>query len=125
MPYVDIFLYDIKCIDADRHTRLTGVGNAMILDNLRRLSGAGVGLEVRVPVIEGPNGDDAEMDAVAAYLAQHIRADRVTLMPYHAAGAEKYRRLGRRSPEGFQTPDESRMNELAARFRRAGLPAGM
>ncbi len=38
MPLVDLFLYDLKCIDPLWHRRLTGVSNALILENLSRLS---------------------------------------------------------------------------------------
>ena len=35
MPYVDLFLYDIKETDPARHREYTGADNALILENLR------------------------------------------------------------------------------------------
>lgn len=37
MPYVDLFLYDIKTLDNEKHRRYTGASNERILDNLKRL----------------------------------------------------------------------------------------
>ena len=55
MPYADTFLYDIKAMDPQVHARYTGVDNALILDNLKRLSAAGARINIRVPVIPGVN----------------------------------------------------------------------
>ena len=41
IPYVDTWLYDIKVMDDDKHREYMGMGNALILDNLRRLAAAG------------------------------------------------------------------------------------
>ena len=38
LPYCDLFLYDIKAASSELHTKLTGVPNSQILDNLRRLT---------------------------------------------------------------------------------------
>ncbi len=35
--FVDLFLFDLKHIDPDRHFELTGVRNEMILENLEEL----------------------------------------------------------------------------------------
>ena len=37
-PYVDLYLYDLKVIDNEKHQRFTGVSNRVILENLRQLS---------------------------------------------------------------------------------------
>ena len=39
LPWVDLVLYDLKCIDSLEHQRWTGVPNPAILENLRRLRG--------------------------------------------------------------------------------------
>ena len=36
LPYTDLFLFDVKCIDSEKHKRYTGVGNEQILANLCR-----------------------------------------------------------------------------------------
>ena len=51
LPYVDLFLYDIKHMDSKRHKALTGVPNELILDNARLLAKNGAKIQVRYPVI--------------------------------------------------------------------------
>ena len=38
LPYTDLFLYDVKCIDEALHKEGTGVSNKRILENLKKLS---------------------------------------------------------------------------------------
>lgn len=90
----DLYLYDIKCIDAARHREFTGADNAQILDNARRLSGCGKPMWVRVPVIPGFNDDEDEMRRIAAFVRGLDSVARVTLMPYHTLGKSKYESLG-------------------------------
>ena len=66
-PWVDLFLYDVKCMDDARHRRLTGVPNGQILANLRRLCALGSDVQIRMPVVPGCN--DSEVGAVAAFAA--------------------------------------------------------
>ena len=46
---VDLFLYDYKETDPQRHVEYTGVSNALILENLRALYARGAGLPCAVP----------------------------------------------------------------------------
>ena len=41
LPYTDMFLYDFKCADPEKHRRLTGARNDLLLENLKKLDGAG------------------------------------------------------------------------------------
>lgn len=121
LPYVDTFLYDIKFIDNARHLQFTGQSNGLILANLQKLSGKNASLEIRIPVIEGANSDDAQMNKIISYLAG-IRAKKIRLLPYHAIGREKYTHLGMPQPDEFYAPSPQRMNELTERFKQHGLP---
>ena len=39
LPYTDLFLYDVKCFDSDKHKQYTGVENQLILKNLKFMIG--------------------------------------------------------------------------------------
>ena len=39
LPYTDLFLYDIKIFDTQKHKQYVGVGNELILENSLRLMG--------------------------------------------------------------------------------------
>jgi len=115
LPYVDTFLYDIKFADSARHLQFTGVGNELILANLQKLSDKGAKLEVRIPVIEGVNSDDVEMNKIMSFLA-NIRVKKVRLLPYHAFGSDKYTHLGMEMPDEFTAPTQQCMDKLTTKF---------
>lgn len=53
--YTDLFLFDCKETDSVLHKKYTGVGNDMILDNLKALSDNGHKIILRCPIIPGFN----------------------------------------------------------------------
>ena len=64
----DIFLYDVKHMDAERHRELTGVDNEVIKSNLVRLGESGARINARVPFIPGVNADEANVRATGEFL---------------------------------------------------------
>ena len=121
LPYVDIFLYDIKMIDDALHERYTGVSNRLILENARRLSEGGARIHVRVPVIPGVNACDAEMGRIIGFVRENMRAEQVNLMPYHRLGQHKGARL--KGPQGalFDEPTPEAMQAILAAWQEAGF----
>ena len=120
---VDLFLYDLKLMDEDRHRQFTGASNRLILENLKRLSERGASLHLRIPVIPEVNDDEENLLAAAALARTLPGVRRVDLLPYHHAALAKYENLGQsyRLPE-TRTPAEERMRELARTFSDSGLP---
>ena len=92
LPYTDLFLYDVKLLDGEKHKEYTGVDNGLILENLRKLMDAGARIWVRVPVIPGVNDSEEELDAIRR---QCSGVEKVELLPYHGLGEHKYAALGR------------------------------
>jgi pyruvate formate lyase activating enzyme len=118
---VDLFLFDLKLLDAARHQRYAGVDNALILENLETLARHGYEVIVRWPVIPGINDGSDDVADVLAFLAR-IGLRRVDLLPYHRIGIDKYHRLKREYRLGaLEPPGAARMEELAAQFQRAGF----
>ena len=105
LPYVGLFLYDVKHIDDDIHRRFTGEGNALILENLARLGEAGAVVDVSVPVIGGFNANTRDMEAIAGAVKARIAPRRVRLLPYHNIGSGKLATLGRQGPDARPGPD--------------------
>ncbi len=119
---VDLFLYDLKTIDEARHWQFTGVSNAPILENLRRLSGLGHALLIRIPVIPTVNADDESVRQLGAFIASLPRMPGVELLRYHRIGLDKYERLNLPySLPDVQPPSDSRMAEIAELLRQWGL----
>lgn len=121
---VDLFLYDIKLMDEERHRRFTGVGNRRILENLRALAERGHRIVLRFPVIPGVNDDDANVAAVVAFAAALPSLAGVDLLPYHRMGVDKYVRLDRTYRLlATDVPSAARLDAMAAAFAAAGIPA--
>jgi pyruvate formate lyase activating enzyme len=95
IPFTDLFLYDIKHLDADKHKEYTGVSNDLILENLKKLIERNCKIIVRTPVIPGFNDTEAEIQAIARYIAS-IGIQKYCLLPYHRYGLNKYACLGRK-----------------------------
>lgn len=94
LPYIDLFLYDVKHLDPVRHRELTGVDNALILENLRKVAAAGKRVILRVPLIPGLNDQSEELETMAG-MAKELGVKRLDVMAYHRLGEKKYERLGR------------------------------
>jgi len=94
LPLVDLFLYDVKLMDANKHIKYTSVSNRRILDNLYKLSSAKAHIIVRIPLIPGINDDNENMKSCGSFLAALPQLDGVELMPYHEIGIAKYQALG-------------------------------
>lgn len=90
LPYVDTFLYDIKALDPELHSRGTGRDNAQILENLERLRTTGKRIIIRTPVIPSFNEGD-ETERIKAYCKERGLVHE--LLPYHAMGESKEQAL--------------------------------
>jgi pyruvate formate lyase activating enzyme len=118
----DLILYDLKILDPSRHRQYTGASNRHILENLEALVAAGRPLTVRLPIVPGINDGRADVRAACDYLAK-LNLTRVDLLPYHRAGAEKYRRLGREYRlEQTLPPADAAMAAMAAEMEAVGIP---
>ena len=115
LPYTDLFLYDVKCIDEALHKEGTGVSNKRILENLKKLSDeACTEIIIRVPVIKGYNGSENEMGRIADFIGK-LRIKSVELLPYHKMGEHKYSALGM-DELVFEVPSEEEMTAFRKMF---------
>lgn len=120
LPYTDLFLYDIKCITPALHRQYTGVDNALILENYKRLLSAGHHVYVRVPMIPECSANDEEFAKICDFLHRYP-PEKVELLPYHAMGEGKYRALGRGEPMGFAVPTDAAMQRYRGMVEEAAL----
>lgn len=124
IPYVDLFLYDLKQMDSDMHKKLAGVPNEKILENARFIAANGGKLQVRYPVIPRLNDSEENMHATAKFCKE--LGDAVTLvqlLPYHHLGTSKYERLGRKyKMHRWSPPSEEFMQKALDIFKSYDLP---
>jgi len=121
----DLFLVDLKVMDAGKHKLFTSVSNELILSNLRLIASLGVPFQVRIPLIEGINTDEENIEATAAFSAS-VGGQKVNLLPYHDAGKDKHARRGTTyNPKGLpmSTPAEDTLQRIISQFAAHGLSA--
>jgi pyruvate formate lyase activating enzyme len=93
-PCVDLFLYDLKHMDPERHKALTGASNERIIENLRQLNQTGKPVWIRLPLIPGQNEEEANYHALGRFLAGLKCVERVEILRYHPLAESKYERMG-------------------------------
>ena len=127
LPYLDDILYDLKHLDSEIHRAFTGLGNELILANLRRLAAVGAPVTVRVPLIPGFNASVESVQAIAEFVRSlDGPVKSVDLLPYHTLGQAKYKALGRDYP--WQAHDRLTDDEvavLAGVVESYGLPVSI
>ncbi len=120
LPYLDLVLCDIKCIDEKKHIELTGVSNRQILENAQKLKKSGVKVIFRTPVVPGCNDDEIEK------IAEFCDGFEYEILAYHKTGCGKYASLGREySLDGVEPPTVEYMNALSekvgAKYSSTGI----
>ena len=113
LPYLDLYLMDIKHMDAEKHKIYTGQSNHIILENARHIADSGVKLIIRVPVIPGFNQTEEEIRKIAEFVYSLGTVHELHLLPYHRLGQDKYEGLGRSYDlKGIEPLAEENMQNL-------------
>ena len=126
LPYVDLFLWDVKETDDSRHREYTGVSCDRILENLHRLSNAGAQIVLRCPIIPGYNDRDAHLRAIGALAEELSGVVRVDIEPYHPLGKGKSESLGKEYIPGDLTfPEKETVQQwIQTASEQTGKPVG-
>ena len=110
----DLFLCDLKHMDNEMHERFTGVGNKLILENIRRISQADKKIIIRIPIIPGFNDEKANIEATGKFAASLSGIGRIDILPFNRGGMEKSARLSDEIKSmRVETPDEEQMSSIA------------
>lgn len=117
----DLFLYDLKIMDEERHRALTGGPLAPIVENLRTLDGLDATLLVRIPLIPGVTDDPENLEAVARLVSSLENRHAVHLLPFHRTASDKYARLDRQWSHADAALPPEALDRAAALLRSHGL----
>lgn len=124
LPYTDLFLYDLKHMDSEKHRVVTGVPNEQILENAKRIAAGGGKMQIRIPVIPGFNNTPHNMKATGEFcigLGESVTV--VQLLPYHNMGNMKYFRLDENAVVMEVTPpSDEEMQRHKQVLEDMGLP---
>ena len=123
----DLFLYDLKLMDSEKHKQWTGVGNRRILQNLEELAKTGADIQIRIPLINGVNSDEQNIEATAKFVAALPGPRKpVSLLPYHNVAGGKAAKLGQEYvPGAMAEPGEEELVRVIEQFAEFGLTASV
>ena len=108
---VDLFLYDLKETEEERHRTVTGVPLAPILMNLKAVGDAGGNIRLRCPIVPGVNDREEHVKRIGE-IAEEVRGIlAIDLIPYHHLGLVKAEALGEKQQK-FELLTEERKQEL-------------
>ena len=123
--HVELFLYDLKLMDPIKHKNWTGVGNELILKNLKVLTEIGAKINIRIPLIKNVNSDENNLRAMAEFISNlSEKTPKVNYLPYHKIATNKYIKLGSSYNElTMETPSNDEKNRAVEIFKEYDVDA--
>ena len=106
-PYTDLFLFDWKETNPEKHKEFTGADNSVILRNLEILQSLNAHIILRCPIIPGCNDTDEHFRGIAEIADRFSMIEHVEIEPCHAIGEGKYLSLGKQTPSLSPPDDET------------------
>jgi len=122
LPYLDLYLMDIKHTNSEKHKAFTTQPNELILENARKIAEKANKLIIRVPVIPTFNDTESEIKGIAEFAKSLPNVDELHLLPYHRLGEDKYKGLGRNYElHGVELISEEHIERLKKIVEDTGL----
>lgn len=118
---LDLIMFDVKIFDSVEHKRWTGVENAELLDNARRLDTLNRPLIARTPLISGATDSAENIRAIAGFLRNFRNLRCYELLNFNPLGDSKYRALEEKNPFVSARPLKP---EALTRLREAAKSVG-
>ncbi len=127
--FTDLFLFDIKQINSDKHFELTGVRNELILSNLKELLHRRYNVKVRMPMLKGINDSEEEIRQVIEFLMPYRDCKNfkgIDLLPYHKLGVNKYNQLGMEYPiKGDPSLSDEDLDRIESWIKKYDFPVSV
>lgn len=122
--YLDEVFFDLKMMDSDRHKKLTGVGNELILENAEHIAKKGLKITFRIPLIPSINDDRKNIEETGKFVASLSKENEniaIEILPYHELGKDKYKWLDvEYEAENINKPDKASVEEYNALLEELG-----
>jgi pyruvate formate lyase activating enzyme len=123
LPYVDLFLFDLKHPNSEKHREVTGQPNDLILENLALLLEYRKNIRIRIPMIPGINFNETDITLMISLLNSFKgKLNQVDLLPYHITAKHKYKRFGIHNlMDGIPGLKKEDLLKTAALFEKEGF----
>jgi len=123
----DLFLYDLKIMDTEMHSKWTSMGNDKILQNLKAIAQTGSHIIIRIPLVGGINDTDENIEQTAKFISGLSGEKKIVhLLPYHNIAQHKYVKLGKSDDfEMLKEPDKETLAKAILKFGEYGIVASV
>ncbi|AYZ54696.1 glycyl-radical enzyme activating protein [Klebsiella oxytoca] len=102
LPFIDLFLADLKHVNEAIFQQWTDGSARRVLDNLQRVAQAGKKIIIRVPLLQGFNANESDIAAITDFAADRLKVGEIHFLPYHTLGMNKYQLLS----QPYTAPDK-------------------
>ncbi len=119
----ELFLFDLKLMDSEKHKKWTGVDNKIILKNMRLLAENGANINIRIPFIKNVNTDEGEVKKMAGFVSSLPgKKPVINILPYHNIATGKYQKLELEYDEQeMAEPSDEEITKATEIFNAYGL----
>ena len=125
LPFVDVFLFDLKHMDSEVHQKLTGMSNELIHRNFDSVLKNGKEVIARMPLIPGLNDSTENIIATCNFLKSRGIYS-INVLPYNQLGVNKYDRIGKQYMLGDIEPhSKEQLAEFEKLFEENGMECVM
>lgn len=112
LSLTDLFLLDIKEMDALKHKKLTGHTNENILKMAQYLSDHGKEMWIRHVLVPGLTDEKQGLEDLYKFVESLKTVSKVEILPYHTMGKEKYEKMKISYPlEGIPEPTKEQIQQ--------------
>jgi pyruvate formate lyase activating enzyme len=123
IPFINLYLFDIKIIDNGFHQIYTGISNKTIFENLDSLIKEKKKVILRYPLIPHYTDSDENIEQIKTFLSERIHIlNKIDILPFHDLAKDKYKRFCK--PDTFseiQRPDEDMIYKVKNEFESIGM----
>lgn len=120
----DLFMFDIKLMDAGESREIIGVDNKIILENLVSLLAAKTVI-LRMPMVAGITDTEKNITLLTEFLKKlnDGKPQKMELLPFHNYGESKYGQIGKKMQGNYQASPVTRMKEVKTMIEDCGIEA--
>ena len=113
LKYTDLVLLDIKAVDPDEYTQITGQKIERFNEFLSAVTKTKTKLWLRQVIVPGINDDKEHMEKLKQFASTLKNVEKIELLPYRTIGVHKYTTLNLPYRlEGIEELSQEKLNEL-------------
>lgn len=113
LKYTDLVIWDVKALDSDNYTKITGNKIEKSLDFLKKCQKMNKKMWIRQVIVPGINDSIEYINKLKEFIKPLKNIERIELLPYHTMGVQKYEKLNiQYRLKDVKEMDKEKCNEL-------------